>query len=125
MFLNVLIIIVYMKEKTILKVALACSLLGIVGLLFVSERISLDSESIDRIDATDVDKIVYVSGKVVSVNSGENVVFINIEYDEVVPVIVFSSLAENLSVGEHISVVGKVDEYEGSYEILAEEIAYS
>ena len=68
-----------MKEKTLLKVALICSLVGIAALYFISDKIEIKQKNIEKITLDDIDKNVKVKGVVKDLFENEKVMLITIE----------------------------------------------
>jgi len=101
-----------MKEKNLLKVALICSLVGIVALYFISENID------------DIDKNVKVKGFVKDLFENEKVMIITIEQPQDMTIVLFKSKNESVGInkGSNIEVIGKVDEYEGELEIIGNKV---
>lgn len=109
-----------MKEKTLLKIALAAGVTGIVLLFFLSQQISVDEAMISRLDQK-VDETVMLTGSVIGVNSLDSVTFIMLQKDEIVTVVLFGS-TPMIEVGDLVQVRGTVSEDEGETEIIGEEV---
>ncbi len=108
-----------MKEKTLLKIALVASCIGLLLLFIFSKNIEVNEATIDKIDGMQ-DEEVRIIGKVNKVSNSEKVTFIEITQEVTTTVVVFDNISINQ--GENIEVIGKVDEYNGESEILAERI---
>ncbi len=108
-----------MKEKTLFKIALICVVVGLVGLYFLSENIEIKEADISKITLGDVDKQVKLVGQVVSIRNFEKASIIEITQPSKIKVIMF---VENVTLdeGQDIEVFGKVGEYEGKPEIIAD-----
>ena len=113
-----------MKEKTLLKVALICSLVGIVALYFISEDIEVGQKNIGKITLEDIDKNVKVKGVVKDLFENEKVMLITIEQPQDMTIVLFKSKNESIGInkGSSIEVIGKVDEYEGELEIIGNKV---
>ena len=72
-----------MKEKTLFKIAILCTVVGLLVLFFFSSHIEVDSIDVSRIDATDIDSEVRVVGKVLSVSSTEKVMFLSVGQEKI------------------------------------------
>lgn len=119
-FINPENILYCMKEKTLLKIALAAGMLGIVVLFVLSQQISVDEAMISRLDKM-VDDDVVVTGSVVGVNALDSATFLMLQKDEVVTVVLFGKLP-SVEVGDLVQVRGTVSEDEGEAEIIGEEV---
>jgi RecJ-like exonuclease len=108
------------KEKTLLKIALAVGIIGIAVLFVMSNRIKVDEAMLGRLDEM-VDESVVVTGSVVGVNSLDAVTFVMIQKDEIVSVALFGKVPV-IEVGDLVQVRGKVTEHEGETEIIGEEV---
>ena len=67
-----------MKEKTLLKIALICSVVGIALLYIISENIKIDESTIDKITKGDIGESVKIKGVLSKVSSADNAVFLEI-----------------------------------------------
>jgi DNA/RNA endonuclease YhcR with UshA esterase domain len=108
-----------MKEKALLKIALVASCIGLLLLFIFSKNIEVNEATIDKIDGMQ-DEEVRIQGVVERVSNKEKVTFIEITQEVTTTVVVFDNISINK--GEKIEVIGKVDEYNGESEILAERI---
>ena len=113
-----------MKEKNLLKVALICSLVGIVALYFISENIEIKQKNIEKITLDDINKNVKVKGVVKDLFENEKVMIITIEQPQDMTIVLFKSKNESVGInkGSNIEVIGKVDEYEGELEIIGNKV---
>jgi len=109
-----------MKESTLLKIACFVGIVGIAVLFLLSRQISVDQAMIGRLDQM-VDSSVVVEGVVVGVNSGEGAVFLMLQKDEIVDVVLFGD-SPPLEVGDYVQVRGKVSEQEGEESLIGEEV---
>ncbi len=108
-----------MKEKTLLKIALVASCIGLLLLFIFSKNIEVNEATIDKIDGMQ-DEEVRIQGVVERVSNREKVTFIEITQEVTTTIVVFDNIS--IETGEKIEVIGKVDEYNGESEILAERI---
>lgn len=109
-----------MKEKTLLRIALAVGLLGIALLFLLSQRISVDEAMITRLDGM-VEEDVVVTGVVVGVDAMDSVTFVMLQKDEMISVTLFGKTPA-LEVGDLVQVRGTVEEHEGDIAVVGEEI---
>src|SRR3989338_11163531 len=112
-----------MKETTLLKIAMICSLVGLVALFFISQQIELKDYEPDFLNNKNVGDNVKLSGKISKITSGNNVVFIELSQQVPVSVVVFTdNNFTNLNKDDFVEIEGKVKEYNGKEEIIADKI---
>jgi DNA/RNA endonuclease YhcR with UshA esterase domain len=109
-----------MKEKTLLRMSVIFSILGILLLFYISNKIEIDSKKINEIEASDVDKSVKINGVVNNVEQRGTVSIISISQLEEMDLVVFDSI--ELNKGDYLEVEGKIDEYEGKMQLVADKI---
>ena len=111
-----------MKEKNLFKLALVCSLVGLVVLFFVSEKIEVEEIDVGKITSTDIGKEVRVIGRVERISDTEKVMFLEVgqEKVETVSVVLFKEdRGIRLKEGDYIELLGEVDDYKGEINIIA------
>ena len=113
--------LIAMKESILLKIALICSLIGLIVLYFVSSKIEI--KDYKPILNKNIGEDVKLNGIVTKVTDRGGVVFIEVSHQSPITVILFSS-EDNLKLknGDNVEVVGEVQEYKGKNEIIAEKI---
>ena len=111
-----------MKETTLLKIALVCSLLGLVILYFISAKIDVKEYKPSQLNENVGDDVKLI-GTIAKISQNDDVAFLEINYQNPVIVVLFTD-NENLSlkVDDTIEVVGDVQEYKGKNEIIAQKI---
>ena len=112
-----------MKEKSLLKIALICSLLGLLILYLISDSIEIKEKNIEKITLENKDEFVKLRGIVSNVVDTEKVVIMEITQPQEITVVLFKDKETvNIQEGNEVEVIGKVDEYEGSLEIIADKL---
>ena len=112
-----------MKEKTLLKIALICSLLGLLILYLISGSIEIKEKNIEKITLENKDEFVKLRGIVSNVVDTEKVVIMEITQPQEITVVLFKDKEPvNIQQGNEVEVIGKVDEYEGKLEIIADRL---
>ncbi len=111
-----------MKEKSLLTIAFICSLIGLIVLYFVSGSIEIDDITIDKINDENIDEIVKVKGEIKRITQKEDFAIMEISQESLLTIAVFDSGNLSLKNGDVIEVTGKVDEYNGKEEVIADEI---
>ena len=113
-----------MKEKTLLKIALICSLLGLLILYLISNNIEIKEKNIEKITIDNKDEFVKLNGIVNNVIDTEKVTLIKILQPQEITVVLFKNENKTMPIqqGNEVEVIGKVDEYEGKMEIIADRL---
>lgn len=109
-----------MRENAILKIALIFSLIGLIALYFVSERIEV-KEYTGRSINSNIGYDVKLQGIVKNVKKTQNAALIDVEQKVPLKVVVLKNDI-NLTAGETVEVIGEVQEYNGNEEIMANRI---
>lgn len=111
-----------MKETTLLKIALICSLVGLAILYVASTKIEARDYEPNPLNKNIGDD-VKLKGTVTKITDKGDVVFV--EVDQINPVTVVLFTDDNnlgLNSGDGIEVLGEVQEYKGKNEIIANKI---
>lgn len=114
-----------MHESTLLKLALTTSIIGVLGLFFLTETVSVEETAISKLDGINQDERVQLTGVVAKVITKGNTTFLTVEKQERVTVVLFSNGARLYSAlrgGDNVSVIGKVTKYNGKREIIADKV---
>ena len=111
-----------MKETTLLKIALICSLAGLIILYFISTKIEINDYKPSILNRN-VGDDVKLRGTISKINDKGNVVFIDVIQQSPVSIVVFNNdNALKLKNNDSVEVIGKVQEYNGKNEIIAQKI---
>ena len=112
-----------MHEKTLFKLSLICSLVGIFIILIINESYSLSYSNISLIDNSSIGKTVKVQGFIISISDSPGILIMSIQ-DKTsnITVIAFKEDEINLQKNDLIEVSGIVKEYKDKLEIEAKEI---
>lgn len=110
-----------MKETALLKIALICSLIGLIILYFISAKIEV--KDYKPILNKNIGEDVKLKGTVTKISDKGDVVFIEVNQQSPITVVLFSD-DDNLKLknGDVVEVVGEVQEYDGKNEIIAQKI---
>ena len=111
-----------MKETTLLKIALACSLAGLFVLYFISTRIEFKDYKPSILNKN-VGDDVKLKGTIAKISDAGNVVFIEVNQISPITVVLFTN-DDNLKLkhGDNVEVIGEFQEYKGKNEIIAQTI---
>ena len=110
-----------MKETTLLKTALICSLIGLFVLFFISTKIDFRNYKPNEL-SKNAGESVKLNGMVEKTTQMENVAFIELNFETPVTVVVFKDDNLTLNKGDNIEIFGKVEYYNGKEEIIAQKI---
>lgn len=111
-----------MKETTLLKIALICSLVGLVILYFISTKIEIKDYNPNKL-SKNIGEDIKLKGAVKKINDKGKVVFVEVAEQNEVNVILFTNENNlNFKNGDNIEVIGKVQEYNGKNEIIANKV---
>ena len=112
-----------MDERILLKISLITSLVGILVLLIILEKIDVSDSNISAIDKNLSEKQVKIKGEITRIRETPAFSMINVKDNtENIDVIVFKEESLELKEGDIIQVEGQVTEYQGKLEILAKRI---
>ena len=113
-----------MKEQTLLKTALITSLLGLLILYLISSNIEIKEKNIEKITLDNKDEFVKLRGIVNKVIDTEKVTIMEITQPQQITVVLFKNENKTMSIqeGNQVEIFGKVDEYEGKLEIIADRL---
>ena len=113
-----------MQEKTLLKIALIASLAGLLILYLISSNIEIKESNIEKITIENKDEFVKLSGIVSNLVNSEKVMILEITQPQEITVVLFKNKNNtfNINKGNEVEIFGKVDEYNGKMEIIAERV---
>jgi len=112
-----------MKEKTLLKTALICSVIGVTLLFFISGNISVSEKTIDKINKENLNEYVKVKGSITSIVNSSKVTIIEITQPQSINIVLFkANNTIGLEKGDYIEVLGKIEEYNGKMEVVGSRV---
>lgn len=124
-----------MEDKLIFKIAIAMSILGLVGMVFASDMITAREIKVVEINRGMLDEDVTIEGAVSNVkkSSYTNTYFMDImDGTGKITLLIFESNAQDLQESNvsiyslnnrRIKVTGKVSEYQGKMELILDNAA--
>jgi len=110
------------NEKTLLRIALICTIIGIAVLFFISSNIEVTEKTIDKINKDNLGEDVKVKGVIDRVTQTNSTIFLELTQPQSITIILFSKQNISLEKGDYIEVIGEIDEYEGSLEIIGQRV---
>ncbi len=113
-----------MKEKTLLKTALVASLAGLLFLYLISSNMEIKEKNIEKITLENKDEFVKLRGIVSNVVNSEKVAILEIAQPQEITVVLFKNENKAIQIqqGNEVEIFGKVDEYNGKMEIIADRV---
>ena len=109
-----------MKENTLLKIALICSIVGLIALYFISTKIEVKDYKPNF--NKNIGDDVKLKGTITKITDAGNVVFIDVSQQNPITVVLFPQDDLKLISGDNIEVIGGIQEYKGKSEIIAQKI---
>ena len=110
-----------MKETLLLKIALICSLIGLIALFFISTKIEFKEYRPNKL-SNNVGDDVKLQGIITKINDKGNVVFVELKQENFVNVVMFSEDNSSLKKGDNVEIIGKVQDFNGKNEIIAQKV---
>lgn len=105
-----------MHEKSLIKLALCCILIGLSVLYFLYTSVELPT----NVDLTNYpEKDVEITGEVINLQNREKVTTFMVKHECTSPVVYFDNLEIK---NKFVSVKGKVSSYNGQPQLVAEDI---
>ena len=112
-----------MQEKTLLKIALITSLVGILILLIILDKIDVSSSNINAINKTLNNKQAKIKGEITRITETPGLYIINVKDNTGnIDVIVFKEEKLELEKGDIVQIEGQVTEYQGKMEVIAKKV---
>ena len=110
-----------MEEKTLLKISVILTIIGIISLFIFTNTLNLENINIEQLEHR-IDKDITIKGEVVSYRDYGKTAVIKLSQPATVDIFLFKR--ENLTIenGEFITVKGEVKEYAKGYQIVADTI---
>ena len=110
-----------MKENTLLKIAIICSLIGLVVLYFISAKIEISDYRPTLLNKNAGDD-VKLEGTITKITAKDNVVFIELKQENNVNIVMFTDSNTEIKEGNAVEIIGKVQQYNSQNEIIANKI---
>ena len=112
-----------MNDKILLRTALVTALIGIAGLFVISEDRDLEAFSLSAITAEHIGQELEISGMITGISDREDVMMIELhDGSRSIKAVVFKDGKLDLKEGDEIRIKGEISEFDGSLEIIANEI---
>ena len=107
-----------------LRLALICSLAGILALFFISENMEIREKNIDEINKDNVGEDVRIKGVVSKSTDKGKIILLDIIQPETITIVLFKDSDLNISTGTKVEITGEIDEFNGKMEIIGNEVKF-
>jgi len=111
-----------MEEKSLLRLALIFSLVGILALFFISENIEIKEKNINEINKNNLGEDIKIKGIVSKATDNNKIILLDIIQPETITVVLFKDSDLNISAGTKVEIIGEIDEFNGKMEIIGNEV---
>lgn len=111
-----------MQEKTLVILALSCAGIGIVILFLFLQFSSLPSSQINKLTPNDLGSMKQFNGTITKITTKNNTTFITLTQQNTITVVLFNEPSPSFKKDDVINVVGKIENYQGSYEVIADRV---
>ena len=111
-----------MEEKSLLRLALICSLVGIIVLFFISESMEIKEKNINEINKDNVGEDIKIKGIVSKSTDKGKIILLDIIQPETITIVLFKDSDFNISTGTKVEITGEIDEFNGQLEIIGNEV---
>ncbi|MBS3123017.1 hypothetical protein J4437_00115 [Candidatus Woesearchaeota archaeon] len=111
-----------MKETSLFKLSLLCTILGLVALYFFAEEIELPALS--SLEGEPIGGTSKIQGRVSQLRQSGNTLYLEVEGLQTIKtdVIFFTAEKPYLQTGDYVDIEGQVEEYKGKTELLAQKV---
>ncbi len=108
-----------MNQKTLFKIALISSILGVLSLFLITELVEIPVSSVKQAEYLE-DTDFRITGVVKSIHKSEKFMTITIETTDQITLTSFETL--NFKTGDAIDLIGEVNEYKGKKGFVVKEV---
>lgn len=105
-----------------LRLALICSLVGIIVLFFISESMEIKEKNINEINKDNVGEDIKIKGIVSKSTDKGKIILLDIIQPETITIVLFKDHDFNISTGTKVEITGEIDEFNGQLEIIGNEV---
>ncbi len=111
-----------MKESTLFKIALICSLVGVCILFFISDNVDVKEKAISKIEMESIGEDIKLKGYISGITDLEKVMFVEITQPEKITVVLFKKSNITLDKGDYVEILGEIDEYGGKMQVIGNRV---
>ena len=109
-----------MQDSTLLKIALITGLIGVFSLMIIMFSTEIQEVNISEAKAMEEDNIIKITGTIERITTKEDFTIINLRKEESITVVMFEKI--DLNKGTKVEIEGKIQDYKGEKEIIAEKV---
>ena len=111
-----------MQEKSLIRIALSCMIIGLIFLYFFAEEVSIPT--IKSLENSEIEETTKITGEITSLKIYENVVhFKIIGTKEIKTDIIFFPQEEPfLKNGQYVNIEGITEKYNGKKQVIASSV---
>lgn len=107
-----------MQEKTLLKLSLFCAIIGVIILLYLSQKVKFPESPLFEEDSN-----YNVKGTIARVTQMEKVTYIDLQKEDELTVILFKDYPVDLHQGDYVEIIGKASKDEkGTLQLIGKEV---
>jgi DNA/RNA endonuclease YhcR with UshA esterase domain len=107
-----------MNESLLLKLSLIFSLIGIIILYLISNKIQINDITIEKINKEELQKSVKIKGRITDTINKEKITILKVLQENEIKVVLFDNNV-NFTNGELVEIEGKIDEFNDKKQIVA------
>jgi len=112
-----------MENKILLEIAIICSLVGILLLIFISEKIETPEKDIVNITKENLEEQVKITGTITKITETPGLYILTIKDSTgEITAILYKSEEISLEKGQVVTIEGSILEYKGQLEIEIDSI---
>lgn len=111
-----------MQIEKLTKIALFLSIISLFVLYIISNNISIEEKNIAKINHKNIEEQIKIVGKINRITELEEVYFLELEQTSKITVVVFKDEKIFLNKEDYVEIEGKIDEYNGNIQIIANKI---
>jgi len=114
-----------MEEKNLFIASLACSLIGILLIVFIAGKMEVPSFNISDLDRNMLDQQVKLTGTIMAVRETEGLIILTLkDFSGKLPVVIFKPVNEKFKKGSKIVATGTVSEFKKEIQLTAKQVKY-
>lgn len=114
-----------MEEKTLLKIALVCSIFGILIVFIFADKLEPPLVNISDISKSYIDRDVKIHGNIISSKVTSSVIILDVKDDTgIIKVVAFDKEEFEADKNQEAEIFGSVKDYNGVLEIESKKIIF-
>ncbi|MBE6493867.1 MAG: RNA-binding protein [Methanosphaera stadtmanae] len=112
-----------MQDKTIFKITLITTIIGLVGIILTTGLVNPEHLTIDKIDKSKIDNQVEITAIVsnVIITNTQTTIITLTDGTGTISAVIFSKMDNSLNIKNNVTVIGRVTEYNGQLELIIDD----